>query len=523
MVFEENVFDYLILGAGPAGLQLGYFLAKEGHNYMILEAGEGPGMFFRKFPRHRTLISSNKIYTGYTDPEVNLRFDWNSLLSDDEELLFRNYSQRYFASADDLVRYLADFASRLNLNINYRTKIRQVTKESQGFVLTDESGRRFCCRRLIVATGFTKPYRPTIPGIEFVEDYTTVSVDPDDFRNQKVLIIGKGNSAFETAENLIETTALVHVASPHAIKLAWHTHFVGHLRAVNNNLLDTYQLKSQNAVLDATIERIERRGEQFAVKVLYSHAQGETEELIYDRVISCTGFRFDASIFDESCRPQLTINDRFPAQTSAWESVNVRDLYFMGTLTQMRDFKRTTSGFIHGFRYNAQALSRILDARYHGRPWPSREIEATPYALLTALERRINRTSALWQQFGFLCDMIALPDSGLARYYEQMPVDYVHDSEFGRRIMLTLEFGHIDGDPFSIERHPSHEKAEESVFLHPVIRFYDGRNLISEHHVLENLYGEWKDETLHLRPLLAYLEAELGTSVMSEVEHDSVA
>jgi len=65
--------DDLIIGAGPAGLQLGYYLRRAGRDYRILEATDGPGAFFRKNPRNRTLISINKRHTGYDDPEVNLR------------------------------------------------------------------------------------------------------------------------------------------------------------------------------------------------------------------------------------------------------------------------------------------------------------------------------------------------------------------------------------------------------------------------------------------------------------------
>ena len=506
-------YDYLIIGAGPAGLQLGYFLEKAGRNYLILEAGPTPGTFFKTFPRHRQLISSNKVYTGFTDREKNMRWDWNSLLSDSDELLFRNYSKRYFPAADDMVRYLGDFARHFRLKIKFGTRVTRISKDGR-FRLTTGGGETLTCERLVIATGFTQPYVPPIPGAELCESYTSVSVNPEEFVNQKVLIVGKGNSAFETADNLVETAAVIHVASPEPLNLAWKTHFVGHLRAVNNNFLDTYQLKSQNAVIDATILKVERRGEKFVASLSYTHAHGECEEVAYDRVILCTGFRFDDRIFDDSCRPELSIKDRFPRQTSEWESSSVKGLYFAGTLTQMRDFKKSTSGFIHGFRYNIRALHQILERKYHDREWPSRAVAADPEGVVAALLDRCNSSSALWQQFGFLCDVVVVgEDGGGARYYEEMPADYVRDSDFGGNThyyVLTLEFGKVVGDPFNITRHPDPAEAERSTFLHPVIRRYCGRRLVSEHHLLEDLDGEWVKEEHHARPLLQYVRGEFA-------------
>lgn len=40
--------DYCILGAGPAGLQMGYFLSKAKRDHIILERNSGPGSFFHK-------------------------------------------------------------------------------------------------------------------------------------------------------------------------------------------------------------------------------------------------------------------------------------------------------------------------------------------------------------------------------------------------------------------------------------------------------------------------------------------
>ena len=81
--------DYCVIGAGPGGLQMGYFLQRANRDYIIFERSNTTGSFFVKYPRHRKLISINKIYTGKTNKEFNLRHDWNSLISDDESLLMK--------------------------------------------------------------------------------------------------------------------------------------------------------------------------------------------------------------------------------------------------------------------------------------------------------------------------------------------------------------------------------------------------------------------------------------------------
>ncbi len=507
---------YIILGAGPAGLQLGYFLERGGHEYLILERGAGAGTFYERFPRHRTLISSNKTRTGYTDPEVNMRFDWNSLLTEDYGLLFGSYTRRYFAPADDLVKYLRDFARHYGLRIQSNTEIRRISRPGTRFHLEDSQGNAYTCEVLVVATGNSRPYLPKIEGIELAEQYTEVSVQPEDFDNQRVLIIGKGNSAFETADNLVETTALIHMASPQPVKLAWQSHFPGHLRAVNNNFLDTYQLKTQNALLDATIQRIRRLDNgQLAVSFSYTHADGEQEEIVYDRVIACTGFRFDAELFEPECRPALVINDRFPEQTSRWESVNVPNLYFAGALTQMRDFKKTNSAFIHGFRYNSRALAWILAHRIEGKPLPSTSVETTVEGITRALLAQINRSSALWQQFGFMGCALVLDGEqpGQATFYAELPLDYIHESGMAGAspyFVVTLEFGKNKvADPFSVVRHPTAERAHESFFLHPVVRLFTEGQEVAEHHLLEDLFGEWKNEKVHVAPLREFIQQQL--------------
>ena len=502
--------DYLVIGAGPAGLQLGRHLQQAGRDYAILEAGSSPGTFFRTFPRHRRLISINKPHTGSADPELNLRMDWNSLLAGGP--LFTRYTERYFPDAGVMVRYLGDYAA--GLRIDYDTRVASVARADGGFAVTDDHGRTHRARCVIVGTGVTKPYIPPIEGIETAERYGEVTVDPRDFLDQRVLVMGKGNSGFETADNLIETAAVIHVAGPGSLKMAWRSHYVGHLRAVNNNLLDTYQLKSQNALLDGTVQRIERRDGGYLVTVSFERANEVTRDLPYDRVIVCTGFRFDPSIFDASCRPELVIDDRFPAQTPEWESPNVPGLFFAGTLMQVRDFKRSTGGFIHGFRYGVQALHRMLERRYHGVEWPHATLPADPGGLMEAVIARVNRTSALWQQFAFLCDLIVVERDGSARYYEELPVDYVHASPPERYFTITLEYGpdHDRFDPFDVSvgriAQSDSDRASEGRYLHPVVRAHRRGELVAEHHVTENLENEWTGPG-HREPLREFFSAQL--------------
>ncbi|MDQ7911417.1 NAD(P)-binding domain-containing protein [Phytohabitans sp. ZYX-F-186] len=508
-------YDYLILGAGPAGLQLAALLERAGHDYLVLERGAGPGTFFTRFPRHRKLISINKVYTGYADPEMRLRMDWNSLLSDDPELLFTRYSERYFPAAEDLVRYLSDFAAATGAKVRYGTDVARVVRDADGFVLSDHNGQAWRCRRLVVATGVSQLNVPPIPGIETAERYDTFETDPKSFTDQRVLVIGKGNSGFETADALVETAAVIHVAGPHSIRMAWQTHYVGHLRAVNNNFLDTYQLKSQNAVLDGTIESIERRPEGgYRVIFRYARTVEALRELEYDRVIACTGFRFDASIFDESCRPALVIHDRFPEQTPAYESTTVPDLYFAGTLTQQRDFKRSTSGFIHGFRYGVRALHRILTTRYHGGGWPAAAVEPSPDAISDAIVARVNRSSALWQQFGVLGDVVTV-NGDTALYHEEVPTAYVAEGGLGaarHTFVVTLEYGpdHDSVDPFDITVPRPAENdaanAHDASYLHPAVRYRrdDGHTAI--HHLAENLENHWDLPTVHQQPLAIFVK-----------------
>ena len=522
---SKRVVDYLILGAGPAGLQLGYYLHRKNRDYLILEAGKSPGTFFKHYPRHRSLLSINKRYTGFDDPEVNLRWDWNSLLTDDHELRFTEYSDKYFPNADDYVRYLCDFNNQFCLNTKFSCQVVHIARDGE-FRVACEDGAQFHARRLIVATGRAKPYVPPIHGIEHCEWYADVSIDPMDYQGQRVMVIGKGNSGLEMATSLIGTTAIIHLISPHPVRLAWRTHYVGDLRAVNNEFLDTYQLKSQNTILDADIERIERLPDgQFRVDIHYSHADDHRDSILVDRLIACTGFQFDDSIFDPvTCALEISPCGGFALMNCCWEATRVPDLYFAGALMHVRDYRKSFSGFIHGFRYNVRFLHRLLEKKYEGQPLEFQTFEFSSAAVVGAIIHRVMSCSSLFQQPEFLCDVLLLDttERRVICYYD-VPRDYVQEGEEfvdKPRLIVTMEYGDLakEADPFNIFRF--HTDGSRSAFIHPVIRFCDRYQNVREYHIPEDLENQW-DREFYTRPLAEFIAEIIQAEVREHVHASS--
>ncbi|GLK09472.1 NAD(P)-binding domain-containing protein [Streptosporangium carneum] len=492
---------YVVVGAGPAGLQIGYFLQERGADYVIVERERSAGGFFTRFPRHRRLISLNKVHTWSDDPELRLRWDWNSLLSDDPSLLFPDYSDDYFPSPDDLRRYLTDFHTTHDLRVAFGTGVNRVIGKEEGFRLETEDGREIQAECLIWAGGWGGPNIPDIPGIEHAEGYEDMVVDPEPFRGKRVLILGKGNSAFETAHALRDHASMIHLASPRPVRLAWKSRHPGDVRGSYGALLDSHHFSALHALLDCTVERIEFDGETYTADILHNHAGGERETLEYDAVLRCTGFRMGTEVFADGLR--AAPGGRLPAITSDWESANLDGLYVAGTMMQARDARRGSSAFIYGFRYNLRTLSRLLAERYDGVRFPRAVVPRA--TLVESVLDRVNRSSALWAQAGYLVDALVITEHGIERF-EDLPEDYAVE-RFGDLVTVGLRQSRepdpddLEAAAFAVGRRPLPPGATESEAIHPAVRVFRNGVLTSELHLPDSVVAQWRHPDRHLAPL----------------------
>ena len=283
----------IILGCGPAGLQTAYFLKKLDIDYIILERNEIPGSFFNKFPVSGNLISLNKVYTGTDDPNINLRYDWNSLLND-EGYLFKKFSEEFYPHVDSLKEYLLAFSKFNDLNIKYGYDITSVDKIGG---LYNINNFEYICEKLIVASGLT-PLKTIHPhygklGREYFDD-------KEKFKGKNVLIIGTGNSGFEVA-NLLTPYAASIILFGRSINLAANTHYAGHLRTNSLGFIDTGMLKLQNFMViskdDKDFVDSDFIYKESDCKYHYTFKKGPISIEEFDYLFMCTGFEFDDSIF----------------------------------------------------------------------------------------------------------------------------------------------------------------------------------------------------------------------------------
>jgi len=187
----------------------------------------------------------------------------------------------------------------------------------------------------------------------------------------------------------------------------------------------------------------------------------------------------------------------------------VPGLYFIGTLMQSRDFKKTMSGFIHGFRHNIEAFDQMLACKYQGAAWRrSQTLALDARVLAETVMQRVSTAPGMFLQPGFLCDVITLSeDETIVTYYEDVPVDYAHEQHHGRSghyYLVTLEYGQHEGyhDPFAMPRGLG---VQEDFYLHPIIRRYKGASAAEKFVLPDDLDNDWRQDE-HFQALHAYFE-----------------
>ncbi|MFK0001866.1 flavin-containing monooxygenase [Paenarthrobacter sp. NPDC090522] len=182
---EENQrteVDTVILGGGQAGLAMGYYLAKQGKDFVILDEHARVGAAWRARWDSLRLFTPAK-YDGLP----GMPFPGDHLA---------------FPTKDQLADFLEDYSRRFDLPLVLGARVDEVRQDADGFVVV-AGEQRWHARNVVVATGGHQlPKRPDFAkdlGPWIVHMHSTDYRNPQQFQQGPVLVVGLGNSGAEIA------------------------------------------------------------------------------------------------------------------------------------------------------------------------------------------------------------------------------------------------------------------------------------------------------------------------------------
>ncbi len=180
--------DVAVIGAGQAGLAVGYFLARQGRRFVIVDGADAVGAAWRN--RWDSLI----LFTPR-------RYD--SLPG----LAFPGDPDGY-PTRDEVITYLENYSANFALPVQLNSTVRSLTKQEATFVLNLDD-HTIKANQVVVATGpFQTPRVPSFAGELGPDTFQTHSADyraPRDVPPGVVLVVGGGNTGFQIASELSST------------------------------------------------------------------------------------------------------------------------------------------------------------------------------------------------------------------------------------------------------------------------------------------------------------------------------
>jgi putative flavoprotein involved in K+ transport len=317
-------FDVVVVGAGQAGLAMGYFLARQGRRFVILERSDSIGAAWRERWESLTLFTPRR-YNGL--PGLPFPGDPDG-----------------YPTRDEVIAYLERYAEKFELPIELNSNARRLTTDDGRFLL-EVDGRTIRADQVVVATGpFQAPYVPQLAerlAPEIFQTHSTGYRKRTDVPEGAVLVVGGGNTGFQIAQEL-SATHKVYLSvgsrqSPLPQKLLGRDLFwwLTKSRLLNTTVESRLgrRLQHRDTLIGSSPRDLKRRYE-VELKRRVVDASGHTvrfadgSELKVDAVIWATGYRPDYSWID------LPVFDPDKRLRHRRGVTDVAGLYFLGLTWQ---------------------------------------------------------------------------------------------------------------------------------------------------------------------------------------------
>ena len=300
----RDAVDVVVIGAGQAGLALGYFLRLQDRRFVILDRADSVGAAWRERWQSLTLFTPRR-YSAL--PQVPFPGDPDG-----------------YPARDEVTAYLERYAEAFELPIELNREVAKVERGNDGRFRVAVDGRTIVADQVVVATGpFQVPYVPKLASKLEESVFQTHAVGyqrPEQVPAGVVLVVGGGNTGFQIAKELsVRHDVVLSVGSrqkPLPQRVLGRDIFWWLTKA---RILDTTvdsrlgrKLRTRDTLIGSSPRELrERFGVELKPRVVDADMRtirfDDGDDLEVDAVIWATGYRADYSwitlpIFDEDGR-----------------------------------------------------------------------------------------------------------------------------------------------------------------------------------------------------------------------------
>ncbi len=183
-----RMIDLIIIGAGQAGLTMGYYLKQEGYNFLLLEAGKQVGDSWRN--RYDSL----QLFT----PRSYSSLPGMALIGEKNEFPYK----------DEIATYLEEYARHFQLPVQLQTEVLKIKKEKEIFELHTPTEVLQTKKVIIASGGFQQPFIPSVSAnlsSHIFQIHSSQYKSSPQIPQGKVLVVGGGNSGMQIAVELAKT------------------------------------------------------------------------------------------------------------------------------------------------------------------------------------------------------------------------------------------------------------------------------------------------------------------------------
>jgi thioredoxin reductase (NADPH) len=177
-------YDLIIIGAGPAGIAGCLTAKKNGLNFLLLDQDSLGGTVYT-FPRKKIVMTSPMDLPLYGKVKL------------------------FETSKAELLELWKTVLERNNISVRENSKVESIASENGVFKLTTLKGDEFTTARILLAIGRRgTPRKLNVPG-EMKEKVAYRLIEPEEIRGKKIMVVGGGDSAVESALLLADQNQVI--------------------------------------------------------------------------------------------------------------------------------------------------------------------------------------------------------------------------------------------------------------------------------------------------------------------------